>query len=229
VEFLQFNKQNFDYSMHEIVFKEGGGVDYNDRPNECLSCHGVNPKPVWEGYDFWPSAVGSHTGRPLSVDEEDLLRWVKGEDHSHPVLAKINKDTLKESIDTFSAFLAQQNFLRAAKVIEPDLKNGGRLHPFRYAVVGLLSCTDKSPSANIENNIVFKDFLPQDIRDQWKISFDEVYYDVVESNQRVKDDLWGYYLRTFPGSTLPPPPISLNRLRVTRLYRAVNWATFLPI
>ncbi len=224
VEFLQFNPETLDFSMHEIIFKEGGGADFHDRPKECSSCHGIKPKPVWEAYDFWPSALGSQAGMALSVLEKQWIDAFQQTELKHPIWKKINKQNLKEAIDTFTAFLSQQNFLATSKGIETHLSPDGKLYPFRYALLGLLSCTDKSFGASPQDNIIYRDFIPKNVEAQWSISFMDVYQDVLASNQRVKDDLWDYYLRSFPGSLYPGVP-GLTRLRTNEIVQGSQLGT----
>lgn len=221
VEILEFNNKTFQFSTHEIVFQKSGQVDFVDNPKACASCHGQPIKPLWEAYDFWPSAVGSFSGSSFSSQlEKSLISWVESNPHSNPVLQMINRTpvNLKKSINTFTAYLAQQNFLNSANHLKEEFSPSGKLHPFRYYILGVLSCSDKSTTAKLPSNIIYKEFLPAHIEKAWPISFDQVYQDVVQSNKTVKNFLFTHYKRRLTDAKPPEShPLGLERLRANEI------------
>lgn len=70
LEVVQFRPATKSWEFREITFNEGGRPQISEpNPRKCLECHqsqsraGVDPRPNWEPYAFWPGAYGSADGQ----------------------------------------------------------------------------------------------------------------------------------------------------------------------
>lgn len=67
IEALDYNKEKNQFEFRSFGFpgKSGSGRVLPSEVNSktCLSCHGGEPRPIWEGYNFWPGIYGSVTAR----------------------------------------------------------------------------------------------------------------------------------------------------------------------
>ncbi len=60
LEVIQFNSNSSEFEFYSINFPEGPGeTKFTEKnPPECLECHGLPPRPIWEPYPIWPGAFG---------------------------------------------------------------------------------------------------------------------------------------------------------------------------
>ncbi len=59
LEIIQFRRApgNKHFELRDIIFPESekGEVIISEKnPTACIGCHGVNPKPLWDSWTFWP-------------------------------------------------------------------------------------------------------------------------------------------------------------------------------
>ena len=62
IEVLEFLPSEARFRMHDIAFVRGGAAPARfsaPNPAKCLTCHGADPRPIWNGYNLWPGAYGS--------------------------------------------------------------------------------------------------------------------------------------------------------------------------
>ena len=70
LEVIQLNEQTKKFEMLDLVFN--GQESPFDRaleknPKLCLTCHGANPRPVFNDYNAWPGFYGSFSTRGYAV------------------------------------------------------------------------------------------------------------------------------------------------------------------
>src|SRR5690606_32283357 len=51
-------------------------------PLLCKSCHGMEPKPLWSPFPFWPGVLGE--GPLLTKEEEERLAAFTRDNEEHP-------------------------------------------------------------------------------------------------------------------------------------------------
>jgi hypothetical protein len=62
LEVLEFNSKANRFFLRAIQFARNGGakaVISQPNPARCTTCHGTDPRPLWDGYNFWRGAYGS--------------------------------------------------------------------------------------------------------------------------------------------------------------------------
>lgn len=62
VELIETDRNTYEFKFSEILFT-ADGVEFRRNPQSCKSCHGLDPKPIWNPYDLWPHALGSVAGQ----------------------------------------------------------------------------------------------------------------------------------------------------------------------
>lgn len=62
-----------EFEFKEILFTKNG-VEFNEKPQSCLACHGSPARPIWEPYDFWPTALFSFASTTSSPEEKELIK-----------------------------------------------------------------------------------------------------------------------------------------------------------
>jgi len=82
LEVMRFDDQSHKFEFREIAFKESNTqIPWNHRilpPDQissrpeirCSSCHGPNPRPIWEPYFTWPGFYGAD-------DDSSYIRFAK--------------------------------------------------------------------------------------------------------------------------------------------------------
>ncbi|MBX3016249.1 MAG: hypothetical protein KF767_00050 [Bdellovibrionaceae bacterium] len=115
VEIMQVDPKTYTISMHEIVFHESG-PEFVEKPTSCAACHGQNPKPLWNPYDFWPNTFGSAIGFVGTSEETRAYQEIYARRAELPSLrglklgAKISQDT--ENVTAFTQYAHQINLGR---------------------------------------------------------------------------------------------------------------------
>jgi hypothetical protein len=61
LETLEFDPATSRFTFRSLDFTLGKPLDPPpvENPPLCLSCHGQDPRPNWDGYNMWPGAFGS--------------------------------------------------------------------------------------------------------------------------------------------------------------------------
>lgn len=150
VEIMQVDPKNYAISMHEIVFHETG-PEFVEKPTSCAACHGVNPKPLWNPYDFWPNAFGSAIGFVGTAQETAAYREVFARRAEQPSLrglklgASITQDT--ENVTAFTQYIHQINLGRFSF---QNLGPGSGIDEFAEPLMAVLSycAADRYQKAN---------------------------------------------------------------------------------
>ncbi len=60
IEMFQYDSAGEKFAFHQLDFASGKGVLSEANPKDCLKCHTANPHPLWDEYDFWPTAFGAY-------------------------------------------------------------------------------------------------------------------------------------------------------------------------
>lgn len=217
IEIMEFDDKNLNVKFHEIIFNQGEKPLFVDNSPKCTVCHGSPAKPIWEAYDFWPTAMGSFSGITLSSGEKNYLTTIKNGDINDEIIHYIQGNDFKTSIDTFTAYLSQiSSLIGLNKIKEDDLKK--ELYPYRFYFLGVVSCVDHSHESDLNKNIIYKDFLPALFEQHFTLSFDKIFDDVLTSNKLAKDHLFNLYLDSFPEGKAPNGiGLSLDRLRTMEI------------
>jgi hypothetical protein len=131
------------------------------KPKRCENCHGDPPRPIWDNYAGWPGVYGS-------VDDYSIFHWTDPAVELFNLKAFQNdifmkygryrfftehtkfpddKSTFKDHFKAdppypsrpnlqFGALISRLN----AQAIAREIKNDARFQPFRYALLGSLTC-----------------------------------------------------------------------------------------
>ena len=60
IEVMQFNDEKKNFEMFELGFERDKPVKISaENPAKCLTCHHINPRPIWTSYRSWPGVYGS--------------------------------------------------------------------------------------------------------------------------------------------------------------------------
>ncbi|HAG92213.1 MAG TPA: hypothetical protein DCL41_10085 [Bdellovibrionales bacterium] len=140
--------KNFEFN--EILFSNQNGPTFHENPKACLACHGVHSRPIWEPYDFWPTALNSFSG--FSSSEEE----------THWIQKNLASTTSEDSaMNGFTSYLYHLNLEKWAQSEMPiQLKKSGLL-PF---ALGVLAHCD-------EDTFFAKNFLPPSVRSTFEADF----------------------------------------------------------
>lgn len=84
LEAIEFDSTAARFTMHRVDFPGKESKDkarfHAPNPPVCLSCHGMDPKPLWESYDLWPGAYGANddTIDPAGEEGKNYLAFLAG-------------------------------------------------------------------------------------------------------------------------------------------------------
>ncbi|NBT59826.1 hypothetical protein EBT16_13690, partial [bacterium] len=70
IEMIEYEPNTASHSFYSIHFQEKEPAHVEINPEDCLRCHGSDPKPNWEPYSLWPGAFGSLHDRILPQTRE---------------------------------------------------------------------------------------------------------------------------------------------------------------
>jgi hypothetical protein len=62
LETMEWDEKSASFKFREIIFdgkKNPLIPEPETNPQKCLACHGQDPRPIWEPYNFWPGVYGS--------------------------------------------------------------------------------------------------------------------------------------------------------------------------
>lgn len=111
VEVIAFNGKTFEFA--EIKFS-GNDSRFHAQPKNCESCHGVNGKPLWDPYDFWPNAYGSAIARFKTDAERKAYDGVRLNPGKAGIYARLqwplpptNNNAGMDGIETFTQYVTQ--------------------------------------------------------------------------------------------------------------------------
>lgn len=60
IEMFRFDPAAASYDFRRLDFSTGQGILSESNPVDCQKCHTARPHPIWDEYDFWPTAFGAH-------------------------------------------------------------------------------------------------------------------------------------------------------------------------
>ena len=80
---MEFDEATSSFAFREIRFAEAGNT-FDETPTTCAECHGKDPHPIWESYDFWPGMYGSADDSVFrDTPEYDLYtRFLRSQRHA---------------------------------------------------------------------------------------------------------------------------------------------------
>jgi hypothetical protein len=204
VEVIAFNGKTFEFA--ELKFAQTGASFQKD-PKNCQSCHGVNGKPLWDPYDFWPNAYGSAIARFKTDAEKKAYDAVRLNPTKKGIYARVqfpvppaNNNVGMDGIETFTQYVTQLQIFASLQRWQTEAS-------FRPMVPALLAVLNQC--AAYEND--------QDAARQLATFFPPAWKSVIEAgfpawHQKVKGDRKRFidyqvarYLKLFPtGKTLFP-------------------------
>ncbi len=177
LETMEFNEKENRFVLREIKFTSEGVAYSEANPKRCLSCHGVDPAPIWEEYDFWPGAIrGEDDGRGTDEEEQKLKELLmiaaqkKGRFARIPDVEKSYQlhlfdpggegaKKLDRSYKFHNAQMTERLFYQNSKRIARIIRNGEEYDRYKFLVVGAFySC---------ERMIDLKDFYPEGFSPQF--------------------------------------------------------------
>lgn len=165
IEMILFDKESASFSAHEIDFESPKPLVIKN-PKTCLSCHGTDLRPNWNGYSFWEGAYGSHDSklaRPVgysSIDPTEYreIQKFKKTASDHPrykflesleETTTLENDTIpsqddhdsvrmkSKSLGNLTESIMEMNNQRFQRVLRKD----PRFDSFKFSVLALLSCS----------------------------------------------------------------------------------------
>ncbi len=105
-------------------------------PPECAACHGMDLRPVWLPYDFWPGAYGASIGRTYAKGETRALKSLLDRAPSElktSIYSHLDFRLGPQGVEIFTEFVAQLN----ANALLEKWKDGSA-DPFVPALIGIL-------------------------------------------------------------------------------------------
>ncbi|HET9240035.1 MAG TPA: hypothetical protein VFO10_22425 [Oligoflexus sp.] len=111
VEVIAFNGKAFEFAELKFTPAE---ASFQKDPGNCQSCHGVNGKPLWDPYDFWPNAYGSAIARFKTDAEKKAYDAVRLNPAKKGIYARLNfpmppanNNTGMDGIEAFTQYVTQ--------------------------------------------------------------------------------------------------------------------------
>ena len=199
VEIMQVEPETYKISMHEIVFT-AQGPRFEKNPKSCAACHGVDPKPLWNPYDFWPNSFGGAIGQIGTQEEQNAYEKLTSTAATHPLLKYLkfpNHISLdSENITGFTQFIHQINLGRwINQNIREDKLNG-----YAEALIANLGFCANNMDLNKEeeSKTGLQSFFRPEEWPQLSQRYDSVNQDVHKGREFFKSFLDQTLFRIFP-------------------------------
>ena len=168
LEMLTFDRKKNVFQLQEIVFKQGQAMEFSQiNPAKCVSCHGSDPRPLWETDSFWPGAYGGKNDLEITLTNNYSQNEIDGfkrfilEAKTNPryrQLRKIDRAFTRENASfrprnlNLAKYLVELNSKRLARLMKAD----GVLEKEANQLFDILNCNqdnDATPSQ------IFKKFM----------------------------------------------------------------------
>ncbi|HEY8280068.1 MAG TPA: hypothetical protein VIH99_10610, partial [Bdellovibrionota bacterium] len=183
--------------FREILFRPEG-VEFHSAPKSCVACHGTPARPIWEPYDFWPTAYGSTIGRIGSDKELAALERI---DRQVGIFRQLDWGKIVKKEPNFSAPSIVNNeriteglgVLKFVQWARTNLK-GIETSPTRFLLLSSLLCGGTNPFGGI-----MADYLPPRLLPAMHARDSILRSDVSIARKWFKDDLLGQYEKIFSG------------------------------
>jgi mono/diheme cytochrome c family protein len=210
VEVIAFDGKSFKFA--ELNFAQYEASIQKD-PKNCQSCHGVNGKPLWDPYDFWPNAYGRAIARFKTDDEKKAYDGVRLNPSKKGIYARLqfplppaNNNSGLDGIEAFTQYVTQLQIFASLQRWQSEVN-------FRPMVPALLAVLNQC--AAYEND--------KDAARQLATFFPAAWKSLIEAgfpatHQRVKDERKKFieyqiarYRKLFPSGKIAFP-INHDRL-----------------
>lgn len=198
VEILEVDPKTSKVSLAEIIFTDKG-PKFEKNPKSCVACHGVNSKPLWNPYDFWPNTFNSAIGFVSDKQESKAYENLVQKSTTHPILKHLTvPEKLSFDTEKVTDFTAAISFVNLGRWIQDNITEdnlGGYVAP----LAATLSFCTGNQDFKIEPD---KEGLAAFFReDEWKTlssDYDKIKSDVVSGRAFFKKFLDQTLLRIFP-------------------------------
>lgn len=203
VEVIAFDPTSAAFSFHEARFANANTAGQVDNaPRSCATCHGSPGRPLWDPYDFWPTAYGSAISRFRSSEERAAYKAIftlQAQTGIYRYLSDHSRTKFDElalpSIETFTVYLANMNFVRAAERLKAHKSKIGALEYSIFAT--LRRCEDRDIS---DQGYAFKDFFPAETWNSASKSYEEILAETKSARIAFKAKLERRYAKQFPNN-----------------------------
>lgn len=211
VEILAFAADRWQFVTHELVFAaEVGPPEQEANPRRCRVCHGADPKPLWNSYDFWPGAYGSHIGR-LGTDAEQAAYDDFSSQPATGIYRFLAPMTIQRgrvvAIESLSQHITTLAMIRLAGA----LKRRGPQPLFPSLLAALSRCGAPPEWGQGGDTEAFRHYFPEGY-EAFSQGLDQAMAASVVEHQRYKEYLRRRYQARFPGA-VTTFPIDLYRLQ----------------
>ncbi|MCB9091633.1 MAG: ankyrin repeat domain-containing protein [Halobacteriovoraceae bacterium] len=153
IEILEYNKRKQTFSLHALDFSKSGDEIFSQKnPQKCLSCHGKNPKPLWDNWTLWPGYYFGDVAvnfKPLEVKYHEFLEHQK----THPRYSQLLKTNAEPMYLDLGYFFAgdtdpgvkptKLDFLVSEKIAQKaaaEVARDPRLNKLAPSLLAGLSC-----------------------------------------------------------------------------------------
>jgi hypothetical protein len=104
LEMMSFKEESKKFVFREVLFKSGQPAMISQtNPNKCLSCHGQDPKPIWDSYKIWNGVYGRHDDLMETSDlETEQFKEFKQKAQLHPRYKYLHFDS-QNALSPYSA------------------------------------------------------------------------------------------------------------------------------
>ncbi len=150
LEMIEFKESPARFELKVIDQGVGRLRVSSANPSQCTGCHGQNPRPLWDNWYLWPGIFGGEMGahHPLEKAKLQEFEAQRNSGRYRHLLGQSDSDheskTLGLAFTNLRFKQYQMDFFVSdlmGDVITEQIASNAKLHPFRYAIMGALSCT----------------------------------------------------------------------------------------
>jgi len=190
LEVIHFDNKSKTFELRDIEFPENGFGEAKisePNPNRCITCHGQVPRPLWDNWTFWPGKFNSQMEQIFPTENQYFYRYQHNRYYGRykhlppvsitPILGTFGRIPMMFSQNTkldvlFNGLMAQMS--------TREISSNPLLKPYRYALLGALSCTDP-----------IEDYIPREKTKSFALSYsyllrDTSYQSAAEADNRLK-------------------------------------------
>jgi hypothetical protein len=139
------------FEFREVAFDQGKPFISEKNPDQCMHCHGESrPIPRWDSWYLWPGMYESEQAAKYPLERAHYVEYLKNSHQGrYQYLLPPSDQPMSIRLGLWD-YANTQKTIRAdtivedmnSEVIADELARNPKLQPYKYAILGALSCTD---------------------------------------------------------------------------------------
>jgi hypothetical protein len=197
LEGYQFNESKKTFEYFDINFSGSKPTISKMNPSACLMCHRESPRPNWDHWSLWPGVYRGDQ-EALYPKERKLFATYTKIKNKHARYKHLMQPSFSPVKTAFGNYSQGENInfefdvlvkTLVAEKVANEMKTKPCLKPFRYALLGALSCRE-----------AMKNYFPAKLQEKMPHDYAKLLAEIQSSNVAELKDRRELQAAIFPGT-----------------------------